>query len=186
MKWSLCHPASFARSIRRQGAYGGRTLWMMETSLGHPYTCIPGITTPPPPYTFPPQAPLLQEAGIQQSFLFGEKYITIGLPGSPAFAQHTHKLYTHLHSSILCLLKEINNCVFCSACVDLHTHILTHYSCLCVFPLFPPIKPTSRVVIISEYDRREARLSAMLWPRWHPLIQKRCSRGWRKEELLNC
>lgn len=119
----------------------------------------------PPPYTFPPQAPLLQEAGIQQSFLFGEKYITIGLPGSPAFAQHTHKLYTHLHSSILCLLKEINNCVFCFACVDLHTHILTHYSCLCVFPLFPPIKPTSRVVIISEYDRREARLSAMLWPR---------------------
>lgn len=52
----------------------------------------------------------------------------------------THKLYTHLHSSILCLLKEINNCVFCSACVDLHTHSHTTLAFVC-FPFFLPSSP---------------------------------------------
>lgn len=41
------------------------------------------------PLLLPPQAPMLQEAGIQQSFLFGEKYITIALFSSRAFAKHT-------------------------------------------------------------------------------------------------
>lgn len=117
MKWSLCHPASFARSIRRQAAFAGRTLWMMETSSGHPYTWIPCITTQPP--TTPP-TPGGRDSAISLVWREIHYHHPPQLYGLCPAHRHIHIVYT-LYNPALYERKIGNSCVFWCACVDTHT-----------------------------------------------------------------
>lgn len=157
MKWSLCHSASFARSIQRQGTCGGRTLWMMETSLGHPYTWIPGITTHPPA----PISPHVTGGRDSAIFLVWRKihyHQPCWLSGL-CLAQGTHIYLTQpctvwLHD---CWRRKKSTIV----CFGLHVYVYTHISLafVCVSPFY--------YHQIHSLLWEMSSLVQMIWLTWH-------------------
>lgn len=110
----------------------------------HRYTAPPASPPQPPP--------LLQEAGILQSFLLGVKYITIGLLGSSALPSTQPHTYNEIHSCLTSLYS------FTFLCGKIYM-IPPHSPCLTVcFPFFTFHQTHSHLPLSS--------LVQMIWSTW--------------------